>query len=233
MNTLHNIKTIAHRGIHNNIDIPENSLLAFKKAKELNIPIELDIQITKDNKLIVFHDYNLKRMANINKDIKDCTYQELSKIKLLDTKEKIPSLEKVLNLVNGKVLLDIEIKNTKNKKEVADTLLNTLSTYNGKYIIKSFNPRIIHYIKRQNKNTTCGLLIDNNRKNKIKRLLILNRIILKYCNPDFLAISKKLVNNKRILKLQNKKPILIWTIDTKEDYNKYKDNYICICNELQ
>ena len=101
MNTLHNIKTIAHRGIHNNIDIPENSLLAFKKAKELNIPIELDIQITKDNRLIVFHDYSLNRMTNIDKKIKDCTYQELSRINLLKTNEKIPLLKDVLKLING------------------------------------------------------------------------------------------------------------------------------------
>ena len=106
MNILKNIKTIAHRGVHNNIDVPENSLLAFKKAKDLNLPIELDIQITKDNQIIVFHDYNLKRMTNIDKNIKDCTYQELTTIKLLKTKEKIPLLKEVLKLINGKVLLE-------------------------------------------------------------------------------------------------------------------------------
>ena len=231
MSTLYNIKTIAHRGVHNNIDIPENSLLAFKKAKEQNLPIELDIQLTKDNQIIVFHDYNLKRMTNIDKNIKGCTYKELSKIRLLKTKEKIPLLKEVLKLINGKVLLDIEIKNIKKKKELINILLQELETYKGKYIIKSFNPIIIHKIKKQKKNIDCGLLLANKYKHKLTKLLILNNLTLKYCNPDFLAISKKLTNNKKVLKFQKEKPILIWTIDNEEDYNKYNNNYICICNK--
>ena len=65
---------IAHRGIHNNIDIPENSLLAFKKALENNLSIELDIHITKDLKLVVFHDDNLNRMVGKNIFIENLTY---------------------------------------------------------------------------------------------------------------------------------------------------------------
>ena len=60
---------IAHRGIHDNIDIPENTLQAFKKAVKNNISIELDVQLTKDNVLVIFHDDNLKRMTGINKTI--------------------------------------------------------------------------------------------------------------------------------------------------------------------
>ena len=55
----------AHRGVHNNIDIPENSLLSFKKALKNNLNIEIDVQLTKDNVLIVFHDNNFKRMTGI------------------------------------------------------------------------------------------------------------------------------------------------------------------------
>ena len=56
-------KIIAHRGIFNNIDIPENSMKAFEKALKLNYPIELDVQLTKDNVLVVLHDLSLKRMT--------------------------------------------------------------------------------------------------------------------------------------------------------------------------
>ena len=57
---------IAHRGMFDNIKIPENSLSSFKKALKYNYSIELDIQLTKDNILVVFHDSNLKRMTGIN-----------------------------------------------------------------------------------------------------------------------------------------------------------------------
>ena len=57
------------------------------------------VVITKDNKLVVFHDYNLKRMCNVDKNIEDCTYKELLKYNLLDTKYKIPLLEEVLRLL--------------------------------------------------------------------------------------------------------------------------------------
>ena len=54
-------KIIAHRGMHSNC--PENSLMAFQKAVQKGYPIELDVQLTKDNEVIVFHDSTLKRMC--------------------------------------------------------------------------------------------------------------------------------------------------------------------------
>ena len=59
-------RIIAHRGIHNNLDIPENSIKSFKEAIKQKLPIEFDVQLTKDNKIIIFHDYNLKRMTNLD-----------------------------------------------------------------------------------------------------------------------------------------------------------------------
>ena len=64
---------IAHRGMFDNKKIPENSIKAFKKALKYNYSIELDVQLTKDNILVVFHDENLKRMTNIDKLLKDTT----------------------------------------------------------------------------------------------------------------------------------------------------------------
>jgi len=92
-----------HRGLHKNV--PENSLLAFKKALYRNMPIELDVRITKDSKLVVFHDANLKRMTGIDKKIEKCNYEEIENIKLNNSDEKIPLLIDVLNLINNKVLL--------------------------------------------------------------------------------------------------------------------------------
>lgn len=218
---------ISHRGIHDNIKIPENSLLAFKEAIKNNFAIELDVQLTKDNVLIVFHDNNLKRMTNYDKNIKDLTYNEIKEFNLLDTKEKIPTLKEALELVNGKVLLDIEIKKTKKIKLIIKNISEILNNYNYKFLIKSFSPKIVRCLKKHNKNYKIGLLIKHNFYNGI-----IGRLILNYCKPDFLAISKKYIKTNGINSKLKEYPILIWTIKTKEEFNFYKKYNGIICNNL-
>ena len=92
---------ICHRGLHDE-KIPENSMKVFSKAIKNNYVIELDIHLLKDNNVVVFHDDNLKRMTNKNINIKDMTYEEIKKINLKQTNEKIPLLKDVLKLVDKK-----------------------------------------------------------------------------------------------------------------------------------
>ena len=82
---------IIHRGNYN-YNYPENSIAAFRNTLSYKKPIELDIHILKDNTIIVFHDANLKRMCEVDIDIKNLTYDEISKYKLKNTIYKIPTL---------------------------------------------------------------------------------------------------------------------------------------------
>ena len=132
-----------HRGLFNNKKIVENTLPAFKTALKYNLGIELDIRITKDNKIVVFHDSNVKRLTGVDKFVKDMTYEELKSLKLLDTDDTIPTLEDVLKLVEGKVLLLIEIKTA--PKGFLEKLNRLLIDYNGKVLLQSFNPFIIKF----------------------------------------------------------------------------------------
>ena len=100
---------IAHRGLYDE-KIPENSMKAFEKAVSKNIPIEFDIHVLKDKNIVVFHDDNLYRMTGVDKKLIECTYEDIKNYKLKNTKETIPLLKDVLKMVNGKVLLDIELK---------------------------------------------------------------------------------------------------------------------------
>ena len=213
---------IAHRGMFDNIKIPENSLASFKRALKYNYSIELDIQLTKDNILVVFHDKNLKRMTGLNKNIEDTNYEELKELKLLNTKEYIPTLDEVLNLVDNKVLLDIEVKKTKKIKEITNILKNKLSNYSN-FVLKSFDPRIVRNLKK-NIDAEVGYLIDY--KNKF----LYSNIVLKYSKADFLSISKKLLKTKKFKKLKNKYQLLIWTIKDKDEIKD--ENIIYICNKL-
>lgn len=213
---------IAHRGMFDNNKIPENSIASFTKALKYNYSIELDVQLTKDNILIVFHDDNLKRMTGINKLVNEVNYDEIKKLKLLNTKEHIPTLDEVLTLINNKVLLDIEVKNTTKIKEITNILKDKLKNYNN-YILKSFNPKIVRYLKK-NINAEIGYLISD--KNKY----LSNILVIKYTKADFLSINKKLLSTKKFQKLKNKYQLLIWTI---KDQKEIKDeNVIYICNEL-
>lgn len=221
---------IAHRGVHDNIRIPENSIKAFKKALDLTYPIELDVQLTKDNKLVVFHDFNLTRMTNETDYIQDMECADIVKIKLLDTDEKIPTFEDVLKLVKGKILLDIEIKNTNRIKDTCDELVRELDGYDN-YIVKSFNPRIVKYLKDKYPGLEVGLLITDDNSNKIYDMILTSNFILKYCKPDFLAISKKLLEKKRFKELSKKMPTLIWTIKKESEIDS-NSNLIYICNNL-
>ena len=81
-------RPIAHRGLHDKKLIIENSLEAFENAMEHNLAIECDIVLSKDKEIIVFHDYDLKRMCGINSNISDLSTNEIRKLKLLDTECK-------------------------------------------------------------------------------------------------------------------------------------------------
>ena len=108
-NVLLNERFIAHRGLHNE-KYPENSLSAFEHACEKGYSIEIDIHITKDDRVVVFHDNTLKRMCGADIKPEDSTLDELKAYFLADSNEKIPTLEECLECVNGRSLLLIEFK---------------------------------------------------------------------------------------------------------------------------
>ncbi len=225
---------IAHRGFHDNDkNVPENSILAFKKAINNNYTIELDVHLTKDNKIVVFHDNNLKRVCGVKKVIEECTYKELLNYNLLNTKYKIPLLSEVLKLVDGKVGLLIETKVIKHNGKLEEELSKLLDNYNGSFAIQSFNIFSILWFKKNRKDYIRGLLSSDFKKRKdinslkknIAKTLILD-ILLKtdFISYDINALPNSYVKNKRKRKL-----ILGWTVKSKKDYEKainYCDNLI-------
>ena len=211
---------IAHRGIHNNLNIPENSIKSFKRAISKNIPIELDIHLTSDNKLVVFHDDNLIRMTGLYKKIRQCTYDEISKLKLLNTNEVIPLLSDVLDLINGKVLLDIEVKNDKRINRTCKELVKLLDNYQVKFIIQSFHPKYITRLKKYRPNYISGLLVTN-AKGFCYNIMD-SKIVLDIIKPDFIAYNKNITSCKKVQKYRQKMFIIAWTIKNRDDFEKAK-----------
>lgn len=141
-------RLFAHRGAAGYA--PENTLASFKKAKELGAEwVELDIQLTADNHLIVFHDDTLERTSNGKGVVTDFTLAELKKLDAGSwysneyTDEKISTLSEVLDyLTSASLNVNIEIKNNEEKiKKTVETLIELLATYQPKLeiIISSFS----------------------------------------------------------------------------------------------
>lgn len=217
-------KLIAHRGLHDK-DTPENSMGAFKKALEKDIAVEFDVHLLKDNKIVVFHDDNLKRMTGIDKKINEFSYDEIKDIKLANSDEKIPLLEDVLKLVNGKVLLDIELKCDHEKYKLEDALIEVLKDYTGKIVLKSFDYKTVKYLKKKT-SYKVGLLIKNlegKNINKFDRYLLKSNLFLKYIKPDFIACDYRILDYKNIKSFRTKNPIFTWTIKDENILEQVKD----------
>jgi glycerophosphoryl diester phosphodiesterase len=225
---------IAHRGMHNiEKQIPENTIIAFKRAIEYNLLIELDVHILKDNSVVVFHDDNLKRMTGIDKNIIDTTYDEIKNLKLNKTNNHIPLFIDVLKLVNGKVPIIIELKYDAKYGKLEKEVAKILENYSGLYAIKSFNPMTVYWFKKNYPNIIRGQLVTDFKDKKInivKKIFLKNMLFNFISKPDFISFDVKALPNKKIEKLKSKMIILGWTVNAKKTmlYSyKYCDNLIC------
>ena len=125
----------AHRG--SSIHYHENTMSAFKAAKDEGADwIELDVQQTKDGKIIVIHDTNFKRTAGVNKHTWELTYEEIKKLDVGSFKnkkfkgEKVPLLEEVIAFAkDNNIKLNIELKPTGHEKDFEKTVIDIINEY--------------------------------------------------------------------------------------------------------
>ena len=221
---------ITHRGIHDNINIYENTLEAFKLSIKKGYAIELDIRMTKDKQIVVFHDNNTKRLTKKDLIVEENTYQELNNQNILH----IPLLTEVLELVKGKVPLLIEIKPTKKDCELATNLMIILNNYEGKYAIQSFNPKVLYWLRKNYPQILRGQLSMKYTKHKIssiKKYILSKMLFNKITKPDFISYKYNELNIEQIKKYKKQNIYVIgWTITNEKEYKHYKkyyDNLIC------
>ncbi len=184
----------AHRGMHGT-DAPENSLSAFRKAVEAGYAIELDVRLSSDGALVVFHDDELDRMTDETGAVNLKTAQELSKITLKGSCECIPTLDEVLSLVDGRVPLLIEIKEAKGSLAVSEKLCERIKSYTGSYVIESFNPLALKAVRKIMPNAVIGILCEHFTKDEKYReglYYILQTMMTNFLSrPDFVAYNHK------------------------------------------
>jgi glycerophosphoryl diester phosphodiesterase len=103
-------RPIAHRGLWTAGAAPENSLAAFEAAWRAGYGIELDVRLSADGQVMVFHDETLERMTGLAGTVETLTLRQLQEVTLAGTSQPIPTLAQVLELVAGQAMLLVEIK---------------------------------------------------------------------------------------------------------------------------
>lgn len=224
----------AHRGVHNNnSQAPENSMKAFSIAMEKGMGIELDVQLTKDKVPVVFHDYTLKRMCKVDKKISDCTYEEIQNYLLFSSDQRIPKLKEVLELINGKVPLIIELKVEWDAVMTCKKVSDLLQYYKGEYGIESFSPLALIWFRKNHPSIVRGQLSTNfireKEKGDKKVYFMLHNLLLNFLTkPDFIAYDYKYKNNLSFIittKIYGALAIA-WTIQSQKTLNENKDSFI-------
>lgn len=158
---------IAHRALHDVANgRPENSRAAIQAAIDAGYGIEIDLQLSKDQVPMVFHDYALDRLAQAKGAIQKKTSKELNAIPLIGGQEGIPDLAEVLELVDGQVPLLIEFKDQDGEmgndlgplEEAAAVLLNQ---YQGPLAVMSFNPNSVARLATLSPDIPRGLVTSS------------------------------------------------------------------------
>lgn len=112
---------IAHRGLH--LFAPENSLAAYKAARNANLAIELDVRQTQDGQIVCFHDRYTKRLLNIPGKLTMFDLQTLKKYKIMDSEEYVPTLQEAFDVIDGKVDILVEVKGKLNAGYLSSLVL--------------------------------------------------------------------------------------------------------------
>ena len=216
----------AHRGYHNSADgIPENSLAAFRRAVEHGFGAELDVHLSKDGRLVVMHDESLKRTCGVDRSISELTADELSAYRLEGTDEKIPFLEEVLPLFEGKTPLVVEVKPVhKNHAALCEATCAMLDNFSADYCMESFDPRAVLWLRKNRPDIVRGQLAENFTRHGEKlaaplRFALHNLLTNALTRPDFVACR---VDDRRDLSFRMATKLLgaqefSWTVRTPEE----------------
>lgn len=217
----------AHRGLHGN-GIPENSLAAFSEAVKAGYGSELDVHLLADGELAVIHDSLLLRTTGAQGRIEDLTVDQLGNYYLEGTDQTIPLLSQVLGLYAGSAPLIVELKPVgDNVDALCKKTCELLDNYNGVYCVESFDPRCVHWFRKNRPEIVRGQLTENFFKSQTSKLPAVLKFALKaqifnfLTRPDFVAYKyadRKVFSNFLCRRIWGAEGVS-WTLETQEEYN--------------
>lgn len=207
---------IAHRGAKGYE--PENTLAAFSKAVEMQADgIELDIQLSADGEIVVFHDETLDRMTNGSGLVHTFSVEELKKYRIAN-EHPIPTLKEVIELVDQKCFLNIEIKNSQATSSLIILIEDFVKTKDWKYdsfIVSSFDWNALLEILKLNSEIQLGILTETDLDLAIAFAKSINA---KAIHPHFTLLNEENTTNIQSHNLL----VFPWTVNEQEDINRLK-----------
>ena len=214
--TMNKILKIGHRGAKGYE--PENTLVSFKKALQMGADgIELDVHLSVDGHLIVIHDETVDRTTNGKGVVNQLTLQELKAFRINDTYE-IPTLEEVLDLVNQKCFVNIELKNQDTAEKVVQIIEHYISVKNwnhAHFLVSSFDWNALQQVRFLNDGIRIGVLTETDLDLAISFARFMKAEAL---HPDF-----QLLTNEYTTKIQEKGILVFpWTVNETDDIQKIK-----------
>lgn len=187
----------AHRGLYEkDQSVPENSLEAFRRAAENGYGVELDVQLTKDGAVVVFHDDTVDRMTESRGRVDSFTLAELQAMPLMGTEHRVPLFTDVMAVLDGVSPTIVELKSTENYPELCEKTLAILRTLKGPYCVESFDPRIVRWFYKNAPDLTRGQLTESFRYWRkagapLHKALLMHTLFVNFLtHPQFIAFGR-------------------------------------------
>ena len=216
----------AHRGLHSK-GVPENSLAAFRAAVDHGYGAEFDVHLLRDGGLAVIHDAKLLRTTGREGVVEDLTTEELKEYFLEGTTETIPTFREVLDTFSGKTPVIIELKpEGGNHAALCEAACAAMAGFEGAWCMESFDPRVVHWLRKNRPEIIRGQLSENYLKNPRSKLPLPLKFALAFhlenflCRPDFIAYdfgTRKVISNPICRKLWGLEAVT-WTLRNPEDH---------------
>jgi glycerophosphoryl diester phosphodiesterase len=222
----------AHRGLHDlTAGIPENSLPAFERAAAAGYGAELDVRLSADGQVVVFHDDTLTRACGREDAVETLSLDELGRVSLFGTEQAIPTFRRVLEALGGAPLI-VEIKPAKNRAELCEKTCALLEGYPGFYCLESFDPRVLLWLKKHKPHLLRGQLSSNFFRSPgplswATALVLSNMLTNAFTRPDFIAYHYKDRYDLPLSLCQSlfRVPTVAWTLDSPQALEACRDDF--------
>ena len=214
-------RACAHRGLYAaDQGVPENSLTAFAAARAAGYGVELDVQLSKDGDVVVFHDDDLLRACGVNARVDALTTKELFALRLFGTGERMPLFAEAMDALGPDTPVIVELKSGPNNDALCRKTLGLLRGISGTYCVESFDPRIVAWFRRHAPDLLRGQLVmpvSFYEGSRLTAFLLGNLLLNFLARPQFIAREASLRAPSLSLCLLMRPMRVVWTVRPEHD----------------
>lgn len=217
----------AHRGLYQkDQSIPENSLAAFAAAQRAGYGVELDVQLSRDGQVVVFHDDSLKRACGVETQVDELDFSLLKTLSLFGTEERIPLLTQALEVL-GDTPVIVELKTAGRQNAVlCQMVLEILRSQGKAWCVESFDPRVVRWFRRNAPEALRGQL--SNRPGNFENLsapfafALGNLLTNAVARPHFIAYGTNPQSLCVRLCRAMRPMTVVWTVRNEKDQERFE-----------